>query len=327
MKKRILIFDIILIIIGLSISSCNKQVDYTSDIIALKASITALQKRSDSLASALSVTNTNLSSVSKSVDSVKIQLSAILIELNSLNNQMTTANANIVNINAQIAVLSQQYADLLAKLNEILAQLTVTSTTLSNGLIAYYPFNGNLRDSSGNANNGTMVGTMPYGSDHRNNSGSSLVLGAGRVTTNTSMFNFQYGESFSLSFWVLDNGSSSGRLISTENLEGNFRIASYGNGIYAYNYGSGPYLYDTLKLNTWVHISFVYSNRSITLYKNGILKSSSTLTTTELLHYGTPFTIGAKAASAYDTWNGRIDDLRIYNRVLTKPEAEYLFTH
>lgn len=199
-----------------------------------------------------------------------------------------------------------------------------TPSTLSNGLVAYFPFNGNLRDSSGNNNNGIGIGSISYTSDKKNIANSSLLLGAGRVTTNSRMFNFQYNDAFSLSFWVLDNGSSTGRLISTENPEGNFRIASYGGGIYAFNYGSGPYLYDTLKNNTWTHISFVYNNRNMTLYKNGVEKTKITLTTLEALRYGSLFTIGAKAASAFDTWNGKIDELRIYNRAISKAEAEYL---
>lgn len=324
MKKLLPLLKISVIVLSIVLTSCNKEVDHTSDIIELKESINKLQKRSDSLSNALQLSNMNLTNLGRSVDSVKQQLSSILIQLNSLNSQLNTVNANITSINAKIEILNQQYAELLAILNKILIQLAVTQNTLSNGLIAYYPFNGNLKDSSGNNNDGTAIGNISYGSDNSNISNSSLLLGAGRVTTNSSMFNFQYNSAFTLSFWVLDNGSTSGRLISTENPEGNFRIASYGGGIYAFNYGSGPYLYDTLKNNTWTHISFVYDNRSMILYKNGIKKTKTTLTTLEALRYGSLFTIGAKAASAFDRWNGRIDELRIYNRAISKAEAEYL---
>ena len=207
-------------------------------------------------------------------------------------------------------------------------QLADIQTGLSIGLTAYYPFNGNVKDSSGNANHGTIVNSIIFGLDHNSKFASAVVLGTGRVTTNTTMFNFQYGDSFSLSFWVLDNGTpNGGRLLSTENSEGNFRISSFGNGAYAYNYGSGPYLFDTLQMNVWTHISLVYSNRNISLYKNGVLKTTSVLTTIESLHYGSPFTIGSKASPSYDKWNGRLDDLRIYNRALSKQEAEYLYAY
>jgi len=324
---------------------------------ALNSSLAALQKSRDSLATALALTNTNLTStnsnvtnLSKSIDSVKTALLGINSKLTnlslridtantqiaSLNTQMLAANANITSINAQITTinasilnfttlintLTQEYNDLISKLN-----LLLLNNSILNGLIAYYPFNGNVMDVSGNGNNGNIVNTVTYGADHNSIASSALNLGSGRVTTNTSMFNFQYTDAFTLSFWFQDGGSTTGRLISTENPEGNFRIASYGNGIYAYAFGGMPYLYDTIPVNTWTHISFVYSNRNISLYKNGVLKTTATNSTTELLHYGTAFTIGSKAASAFDNWIGKIDELRLYNRAITSQEANYIYNH
>jgi hypothetical protein len=40
-----------------------------------------------------------------------------------------------------------------------------------------------------------------------------------------------------------------------------------------------------------------------------------------------PFTIGAKASAAYDTWQGAIDDLRINNTNLIPKQINYLYTH
>ncbi len=36
---------------------------------------------------------------------------------------------------------------------------------LTNGLVAYYPFNGNANDESGNGNNGMVVGSVSPSSD------------------------------------------------------------------------------------------------------------------------------------------------------------------
>jgi len=190
-------------------------------------------------------------------------------------------------------------------------QLTIN---LKNRLVAYYTFNGNVGDSSGNAKHGTAVGAVNYGTDHNGNVSSALSLtggfNSGRVTTNSSMFNFQYTDSFTVAFWFLDAGTnySNGRIISTENPEGNFRISTYGGGIYAVQFGggSGVYLYDTVQTNQWNHIVYTFSNRSVKFYKNGVLKTTQTNNSTETLNYGTSFTIGSKAAPSYDTWNGKI---------------------
>lgn len=299
--------------------ACQKQINYGTDIVFLNDQIQAIQKRTDSLTSAIALSNMNQANLSKSIDSIRIQIGTITSQITILNNQINTASANIASINTQIAALNTKLNELLIILNTYLSQ-----NTISNGLVAYYPFNGTVNDVSGNGNNGTIVNSVSYGPDNENNPNAALVLGNGRVITNTSMFNFQYTSSFTVSFWFQNGGSASGRLISTENPEGNFRIASYGDGVYAYAFGGMPYIYDTVELNKWNHISYVYSNRNIIIYKNGQPKVNSISATNEFLKYGTPFTIGQKAASAYDNWSGKIDELRIYNRAINSQEAEYL---
>jgi hypothetical protein len=53
--------------------------------------------------------------------------------------------------------------------------------------------------------------------------------------------------------------------------------------------------------------------------------ATNTDSSTEALNYGSPFTIGAKAASAFDRWAGKIDDVRIYHRDLAEYEVKRLF--
>jgi len=198
------------------------------------------------------------------------------------------------------------------------------SETLSTGLVAYYPFKGNLIDSSGNGHNGTAIGDLTFVANHLGEPNSALALGSIRVTTDT-FFTFQKSDSFSVSLWfTMSSSTSTGRLVSTECPEGNFRIGAYDNGIYAFQYG-GFYLYDTVELNTWNHLVYIYSNRAYMLYKDGQLKYSGTDNDQETLNYCAPFTIGAKASPAYDTWSGSVDNIRIYNRILSDEEVEYLF--
>ena len=48
------------------------------------------------------------------------------------------------------------------------------------------------------------------------------------------------------------------------------------------------------------------------------------VTNNEILNYWSPFAIGAKAGPTFDKLNGKVDDIRIYNRVLTTKEIIYL---
>ena len=315
--------------VNINISNVNLQISNLSKgLLAVQSTVLDLQKKYDSLSSSLLTVNTNLVSINNSVNVIVTQIITIQTQIINLQTVLSSNSNDIVEINKQLTTLNQYYLALFDKLNGLLAQLSSSPSTIQTGLIAYYPFNGNAGDSSGNGNHGTVINTLSYTSDHSLRPNSALNLGSGRITTNTRVFNFLQTDIFSISFWVMiDDNSSGGRLLSTENPEGNFRIASYGNGSYAFQFGGQPYLYDTIPLNKWYYITYVYSNRSISFYKNGVLKTTAINSTVEVLNYGTPFTIGAKAASAYDTWKGKIDELRIYNRVLSSDEIQYLYTH
>src|SRR5277367_6826618 len=52
----------------------------------------------------------------------------------------------------------------------------IAQSSLTNGLVAYYPFNGNANDASGNGNNGTIHG--------------GVVLAPDRFGSNNSAFTF-----------------------------------------------------------------------------------------------------------------------------------------
>jgi len=208
-------------------------------------------------------------------------------------------------------------------------ELTAFDTSsLSKGLVAFYPFKKNLFDYSGNNHNGTAVGTAIYVPDHKGKPNSALQLGSARIVTD-NFFNFKMTDTFSISVWFTsDINNAGGRLLSTECPEGNFRVSSYGGGVYAWQLGSAQYyIYDTVASNTWNYLVYTYKKGKVQLYKNGVLKYSGTNSSTDALNYCAPFTIGAKASPSYDMWQGNIENLRVYNRVLTKTEINYLFKH
>ena len=137
MKLTLKTLIAIAVILITAFSSCQKTpVDYSKDINDLKALVTELQHRSDSLATALGNTNTNLSNLSKSVDSIKLKLTDIQTQIDALTLSLTTANANIAAINAQLILLNQQYASLLEQLNAILAILNNNIKNLNWSLVS-----------------------------------------------------------------------------------------------------------------------------------------------------------------------------------------------
>jgi hypothetical protein len=171
---------------------------------------------------------------------------------------------------------------------------------------------------------GTTNGTVTYTTNRKGTANSAMQGGSGYITAPSSIFQFTRSQAFTVSVWfTADNVTSSGRLLSTENPEGNFRIAKYNTGRMAVQFGD--YQETEVTTGVWHHLVYTYNNRTEKVYIDNVLVSTNTDASTETLNYGAPFTIGAKAASAFDRWAGKIDDVKIYNRALVPSEISVLF--
>ena len=81
-------------------------------------------------------------------------------------------------------------------------------------------------------------------------------------------------------------------------------------------------------LNTWVNLVFTYNstNRQVLIYRNGVLlPTSNNILTGALFGYeNTNFSIGA-TNSPVNYFNGNIDDLRTYNKILSQAQITELY--
>lgn len=334
---RLLVFVLLIFFVFFN-NACQKQVDYSADIKQLKADMLALQKRTDSLTAALASLNTNFGSLSGRVDSIRGQITLILTQINSLTTQLSQTNANIATINTQIAALNQQMNALLAQLNAIIAQLSIPST-INNGLLAWYPFTGNAGDSSGYNNHGVVNGasltTDRFSSLNKayNFNGSSSFI---RVPRNTIL---EPQNEISISCWIYPSyianqgsditsdatqiirkgaGFNYGYHLSWSNLRNNklesHYYGSWGNVVHGVP--NEPYK------NKWHHVLMTYSiSAGISrLYINGTLVSSANCS--KKLEHSDDLFIGG--FGTYQFFTGKIDDIRIYNRLLSDQEIAYL---
>jgi hypothetical protein len=193
------------------------------------------------------------------------------------------------------------------------------------GNVAWYPLNGSLLDQSGNNYHLSAVSSLSYSTDWMGRASGALNLDRTELRASSNIFRFNYASAYTVSFWLKHEAANEGRLLSTENPEGNFRIASYGNGAYAISFGGGPYLVDTVPAGKWVHIAYVYDNRSVRFYKNGKLNKTFTNTTTEALAYGNPFSVGSKSGASVSYWKGGIGQLGIWQRALSADDVTQLY--
>ena len=341
--------NIIVICISLTllcfVFSCTKDpVDYSKDINDLKALVTELQHRSDSLATALGNTNTNLSNLSKSVDSIKLKLTDIQKQIDALTLSLTTANANIAAINEQLILLNQQYASLLEQLIAILAQLNAAPPTLSDGLVAYYPFSGNAGDSSGNGNHGNVNGatltTDRFGDINQayNFNGISNYIGCSSnnlPVSNRSISVWFYANSLNGGPAILGYGGNtcgSSFFIAINQPPIPDKIINQGHCIV----DSLTTSYKTSLINAWFNLVITSDNSGTKHYLNGVLTSSNNTSLSNTYTFNKDFAIGVNVGSDgvmpwtdsnQTWWNGKLDDIRVYNRALNQSEISYLASH
>lgn len=95
--------------------------------------------------------------------------------------------------------------------------------------------------------------------------------------------------------------------------------------------GSGAWKYldsnVAIPLNTWAHVASTYNGSKLTVWINGKAAGSRTVTGTTCKN-NLPLAVGAKNHTGKDLleafWDGRLDDIRIYNRALSASEIARL---
>ncbi|MET1255731.1 LamG-like jellyroll fold domain-containing protein [Aliikangiella maris] len=210
------------------------------------------------------------------------------------------------------------------------------SSDLQNGLFAYFPFDGNANDASGNGNHGTEVGTVLYGSGHNSE---SLDLSGQYVRVDGTGPYFDGSNEFSISIWVKPGTNSAyGTLISQRIMSGNDRNVQFGiwrnadNAPYLRVYGidtqgvdTSASAYASTKLtNTskWYHTAGVYDGSKVKIYVDGQLESSVDYSDEVRTIAGAYSLIGFNPTAQY--WYGNIDELKLFDRALSGAEIRDL---
>jgi hypothetical protein len=212
----------------------------------------------------------------------------------------------------------------------------MTFTTLSqvptNGLVGYFPFNGNTNDETVNGNNGAVNGAS-LTTDRFGNPNSAYHFDAVNDDISGTTNNWPFYKSpRTISLWcsihTLVGESSSNHVLNYRLIQNNcantityehvigFKTVSYG----AYfNAVSFNFDYD---FDKWYQIVGTFDGTVAKLYINGLLRSYGNKPLWNTLPGG--FRIGS-LDNWISWWNGEIDDIRIYNRVLNWEEILQLY--
>lgn len=222
---------------------------------------------------------------------------------------------------------------------------TQTPLNLTNGLLVYYPFNGNTNDESGNGNSATTNGAV-LANDRFANSNSSYKFTANSDMISTSSSSLR-PQILSVSLWFIINSPWNYTTLNlfsinkdSNTLTGGFVVRldqndmSYGVGNYkiycAINDANISSLtvsspsYNFSQLNKWNNLIITKSETQINMYLNGILIKNQDINST-IDYNNTVLQIGNKRNINNNPLGVRvIDDVRLYNRVITKEEISNL---
>jgi hypothetical protein len=207
----------------------------------------------------------------------------------------------------------------------------------ANGLVGWWPFTGNANDLSGNGNNGTVNGAI-LTTDRNGTANSAYSFSsagcATRIDAAINTNTIQNG--FTLAFWLLraGNGCGSPRIMefwSGTNGNGTLAYAFHGNSFVPGldYYTSTTYInnatigYNSVNNNQWVHIAFTCDGTSAKCYQDGVLINTFLSTGNAILAGNAAF--GRMNHPAFDAFNGKLDDIGIWNRALTQQEITNIF--
>ena len=222
----------------------------------------------------------------------------------------------------------------------------MNSSVTTDGLVAYYPFNGNANDESGNENHGTPTAAVVLATGINGEANSAYMFGGydnpGHICVpNSESLQFTDCVTFSAyvkpTSWVSMDGwgyraeSNNAQCIFAKDHDRSgvaFYLAGGDDGI---NFWTGSF-YDSWSqisttpiagdfLNKWTHVAFVYGGGYARLYVDGNLLDERESTPNFSTMNSRNLYIG-KFSDYWYPFNGVIDEVRIYNRALTKSEIK-----
>lgn len=227
----------------------------------------------------------------------------------------------------------------------LLAQ--VPSYVPTNGLVGYWPFNGNANDESGNGNNGTVNGATLTTDRFGNQSSAYSFNGISdniRINNATNLNN----PSVSVSGWFFTNTNATDTFYGAKSIIGKywdspsncnsnynsyiFCLAKQNNnstvclGTSFYS-GNNFYYNQSISIGNWYHFTFVHDSISGgKIYINGQLVVSNTIGGA-ICSGLNPIYVGADIINGnlFRFFNGKIDDIGIWNRALSQQEITNLY--
>jgi hypothetical protein len=215
---------------------------------------------------------------------------------------------------------------------------TVPNYVPSNGLVGWWPFNGNAVDESSNTNDGTVNGAT-LTTDRFGNVNSAYSFNGTNNRIEIVDAATLRCRKITLSAWVLMNTNAIGQIIYKGNLT-NAQSEVYalnGNALFSIKINSNciagqgwknSLFNQSVGQGQWHHLVSTFNGDTIKNYFDGVFSSSNNYNglidscLNSNLRFGYNHNLNNNNGGP---WNGKIDDIGIWNRALTKQEITGLY--
>jgi len=209
----------------------------------------------------------------------------------------------------------------------------------TNGLVAYYPFNGNANDISGNGSNGTVTAAT-LTSDRFGNSNNAYSFDGVNSYIDAAIPNIPKNNAArTISGWFKTNDTFSdpnkydasifnyGTLAKLQRLSLSVYRKGYLDLISGTTSSTDDFYVDNFDYanNSWYFFTVTYDGTKLSIYVNGKYVDQKAVSLNTI---GNIFRIGERISGdiVKEGFKGTIDDIAIWNRVLTPEEISALYT-
>lgn len=218
----------------------------------------------------------------------------------------------------------------------------VVLNSLNDNLVAYYPFNGDVKDSTANANHLTVSGDAKLAANRFGAANKAYEFdGTGDYLSKDAGINITNPE-YTISMWVRPTGYPNSNNIVCDlgsNAITNGQMMIFANGYAGYN---GVYYYNGQSNNTfllggtnaalpainqWYHVVLSRSNTEIRLYiNNQLVQSQPSSASLPAAYMNSSIYVGTRFQNGLgQSFKGQLDDIRIYKCTLCACDIKRLY--
>ena len=203
----------------------------------------------------------------------------------------------------------------------------VPSYVDTNGLVGWWPFDGNANDISGNGNNGLVYGATLTTDRNLNTNSAYSFNGSSYISVANSALLSSLISEGTISLWSVSNfGGGSPICKSGSSLLGDFRIQYSTSNVSFIINGKDYSINGIFPAGQWINIVMTYKNSTAKLFINGnLIGSLATPSNTYTIDRINSLDFGRDPWGSMEYHNGKIDDIGIWNKALDSNKVKLLY--